>query len=489
MVSGPLFLRYRPPDIPSPGIRHPLALDTGPTGAEADSPAARLIRARGTKTEGETRMLIEKMDLSHDALAGKVALITGAGQGIGKELARNLAWLGAKVIIAEIAETGSDVEALIRSAGGTALFVQTDVGDEKSVQALADRAFEAFGRVDILVNNAIVYQTGSILEVPIEAWDRAYAVNLRGAVMAIRTFLPGMLERQEGVIVTITSQEGMPYAAPYFASKAALRSLGLSLAAELGEEAGVSAFVFAPGMVDTPGGNAAFRAMAPRLGLSYDEFTEMGTNPGYAGLMPAEDCATGLAYTIVHARDYHGQIADPFRPLAQAGLLPGAVAAKPPKEHAPTPPGQVKGLATVTRDPAEGPRSFSVRQCVDELGQVLEEVSREFDELDIFRKMYARRDFQQKAGMSIDDWLEVVADLTPELESLEETTEAGETEETNRMRSKVAWLTDNLAKLANYFEKTKQDATSFIRDPEALEAALEALDHRERVVRSLISVL
>jgi hypothetical protein len=130
-----------------------------------------------------------------------------------------------------------------------------------------------------------------------------------------------------------------------------------------------------------------------------------------------------------------------------------------------------------------------VRQCVDELGQVLEEVCREFDELDIFRKMYARRDFQQKAGMSIDDWLEVVADLTPELESLEKTTEAGETEETNRMRGKVAWLTDNLAKLADYFEKTKQDATSFIRDPEALEAALEALDHRERVVRSLISVL
>jgi hypothetical protein len=130
-----------------------------------------------------------------------------------------------------------------------------------------------------------------------------------------------------------------------------------------------------------------------------------------------------------------------------------------------------------------------VRQCVDELREVLEEVSREFDELDIFRKMYARREFQQKAGMSIDDWLEVVADLTPELESLEKTTEAGETQETNRMRGKLAWLTDNLAKLADYFEKTKQDARSFIRDPEALEAALEALNDRERVVRSLISVL
>jgi NAD(P)-dependent dehydrogenase (short-subunit alcohol dehydrogenase family) len=434
-------------------------------------------------------MLIERVDLSRDALAGKVALVTGAGQGIGKELARNLAWLGAKVIIAEIARTGAATEALIRSAGGTALFVQTDLGDAKSVQALAERALETFGRVDILVNNAIVYQTGSILEVPMDAWDRAYAVNLRGAVMAIRTFLPGMLERQEGVIVTITSQEGMPYAAPYFASKAALRSLGLSLAAELGEDAGISAFVFAPGMVDTPGGNAAFRAMAPRLGLSYDEFTEMGTNPGYAGLMPAEDCATGLAYTIVHARDYHGQIADPFRPLAQAGLLPGAVAAKPPKEYAPTPPGQVEGPSAAMRVSPGGPCPSAAAERLDELKAVLEEVNGEFDELDVFRKMYARRDFQHKAGMSVDDWLEVVADLAPELKVLEQRTEAGETEETHRMRGKLTWLQDNLEKLAGYFEKTRQDAKGFIRDPEALEAALEALAYRESIARALLSSL
>ncbi|HEY80278.1 MAG TPA: SDR family oxidoreductase, partial [Caldilineae bacterium] len=91
-----------------------------------------------------------------------------------------------------IAQAGAEVEALIRSEGGTALFVQTDVGDEESIRAMAEKVFATFGRVDILVNNAIIYRTGSILEIPIETWDQVYAVNLRGAVVAIRTFLPGM---------------------------------------------------------------------------------------------------------------------------------------------------------------------------------------------------------------------------------------------------------------------------------------------------------
>lgn len=81
--------------------------------------------------------LLERMGLSRSSLAGKVAVVTGAGQGIGKELSRALAWLGANVIIAEIRDTGAAVEQLIRSEGETALFVKTDVSDEQSMEALA----------------------------------------------------------------------------------------------------------------------------------------------------------------------------------------------------------------------------------------------------------------------------------------------------------------------------------------------------------------
>ncbi len=390
-------------------------------------------------------MLVEKMGLPRDALAGKVAVITGAGRGIGKELARALAWLGAGVVIAEIADTGAEVEALIRSEGGEALFVRTDVGDEESVRMMVRKALEVFGRVDILVNNAIIYRTGAILEIPVEVWDQVYAVNLRGAVVAIQAFLPGMLERKEGVIVTITSQEGMPYAAPYFASKAALRSLALSLAAELGEESGVYAFVFAPGMVDTPGGEEAFRAMAPRFGMSYEAFTGMGTNPGYEGLMPAEDCAAGFAYAILHARDHHGQVADPFQSLARAGLLPAGSTVRALSEPSTTAPTH-----------AETPPASKV-QCAVEIRSLLEEVKREFEGLDMFRRTYARRDFQRKAGMSIDHWLEVAGELVSELEILGGAAATGEREQVRRIRAKLPWLQGNLEKLADYFRQTMHE--------------------------------
>jgi len=253
---------------------------------------------------------LERMGLNQRSLAGRVAVVTGAGRGIGHELARALAWLGAKVAIAEIdSETGAATEQLIRSEGGEALFVQTDVAGERSVTHLKERVEVAYGEVDILVNNALVTAFGSILELPLAAWDRTTRVNLRGAVIGVKTFLPGMLKRREGTVAMVISAEGMGYAAPYFASKTALRSLAFSLAAELGEDSGVSVFIFAPGMVDTPGLRESLSEMPRRMGLTPHEFTHLGANAGYEGLMPAEDCAAGFACDIVHASDYHGQIA------------------------------------------------------------------------------------------------------------------------------------------------------------------------------------
>ena len=402
--------------------------------------------------------MIERLGLARETLAGKVAVVTGAGRGIGRELARALAWLGAVVVIAEIAETGAEVEELIRSEGGSARFIRTDVSDEGSIRRLAEEALGEFGRVDILVNNATVVETGSFLELPPGAWDRAWAVDVRAAVLAIRAFLPGMLERGEGVIVTVTSGEGMAYLAPYSATKAALRSLGLSLAAELGEGSGVYSFVFAPGMVDTPGIREAARALAPRYGMTHEEFIGQQANPGYRGLMPAEDCAAGFAYAIVHARRYHGQVADPFQPLAAAGLLGGGEA-----------------------EPAAIPASAELLQHAWALKEVLAEVSREFEELGTFPRMYARRDFQRKAGMGIADWLEVATGLVSELES--------GTEGTGRLQGKLPWLKENLERLADCFRRTQKDVEAFIRDPEALAAAQEALASREKTVRALIVAL
>lgn len=425
-------------------------------------------------------MLFEKMGkmgLVQNDLAGKVVVITGAGRGIGKELARALAWLGAKVIIAEIAETGAEVEALIRSEGGTALYIKTDVSDEKSSKRLAKKACEEFGKVDILVSNATIVKTGSILELPLDEWDRSWKIDVRAAVHLIKTFLPGMLERKEGVVVTITSNEGMPYVAPYSASKAALTSLGLSLAAELGEKSGVSTFVFAPGMVDTPGIKNAACELAPLYGMTYEEFISQPVNPSYNGLMPAEDCAVGLAYCIIHAKDYHGQIADPFQPLAKTGLLNFStqLAIENPAKYKPYAEKVVKEKTTV--------------EIAKELKKILEDVNKETNELNMFAKMWVRRTFRQRTGMNITDWLETVTELISELEEPDQAMETGDTAKAESIRAKLPWLKSKLEQLSDNFKQNMKDVEGFIKDPEALSKAQEVLVYRESTVRSLILAL
>ncbi|MGQ9530088.1 MAG: SDR family oxidoreductase [Candidatus Bathycorpusculaceae bacterium] len=414
-----------------------------------------------------------------------MAVVTGAGRGIGKELARALAWLGAKVIIAEITDAGAEVEALIRSEGGTALFVKTDVANEDSVNRLAKRTLKKFGKVDILVNNATVARIGSILELPLEEWIRSWAVDVQAAVLGIKAFLPGMLERKEGTIVTITSGEGMPYVAPYSASKAALRSLGLSLAAELGDESGVSVFVFAPGMVDTPGLRDAAREMAPHYGMTYEAFMSQHVNPGYEGLMPAEDCAAGFAYVIVHAKDYHGQIADAVQPLNKFGLLPmrqEIVFESATKTSV----NETETIKTSTEMSAVYSQAVAL---AIELKKILDTVNKEFEEQSFFARTWAKRILQQRSGLSIKDWVQNGADLVTQLQNLSRFVKAGRKEEAKQIKTKLPFLITALEKLADYFQSTREDAKGFIKDSTALSAALEALTYREKTIRALISTL
>lgn len=418
---------------------------------------------------------LEKMDLSQNSLTGKVAIVTGAGRGIGKELARALAWLGAKVVIAEITEDGAEVEKLIHSEGGEALFIKTDISNEIDIQNLAKKTSKIFGNVDILVNNAVTVTTGSVLEQSLDDWDRIYNVNLRAAVVAIKTFLPVMLDQKEGTIVLVASAEGMPFLAPYSASKAALTSLGFSLAAELDEESGVSVFVFGPGMVDTPAIREAAAVIAPLYAMTYEEFTQQSVNAGYDGLMPAEDCAAGFAYTIVHAKDYHGQNAGAIQPLMKFGLTPMTEESSDniklnENETQKTP-------AEITNDPSK-----AVQQAI-EIKEILEIVDREFKEQGFFARKWAERTFGQKTGLNNKDWIETADSLISQLQNISKEGEL------NEFKAKLSWTIAMLEKLADYFNSTTEDAKGFIKDPHDLSLALEALAYRENAVRLLVSSL
>ena len=142
-------------------------------------------------------LTMDRTDLKRDALAGDVAVVTGGAGNVGLGTARSLAWLGAKVVLADVtAEAGAAAEELINEENGpgTALFVETDVSDEASMKAMAEQAFAAFGKVDILINNAMPMSLGRpIMTSTIEQLDRQYEIAGRGTLIGIQLFVPGTM--------------------------------------------------------------------------------------------------------------------------------------------------------------------------------------------------------------------------------------------------------------------------------------------------------
>ncbi len=251
-------------------------------------------------------LVMERTGLRGGALAGEVALITGGGGNIGLGTARSLAWLGARIVIAQrTAATGAAAATLIEreNGPGTALFVQTDIADKESVKALAAKAVEKFGKVDILVNNAMPMGIGgqSVLSTDVDDMDKQYAVSIRGTALCLQTFVPGMRERHHGVVTYLASGFRMPTSSgTYYAIKAGTSAMMLALAGELGDvkQSGVAVFTLVPGWVATP------RPVEPAAGPLRQSFP--GINVGYDGPMPPEDLGAALAYSIVHAAEIHG---------------------------------------------------------------------------------------------------------------------------------------------------------------------------------------
>jgi len=189
------------------------------------------------------------------ALVGQVAIVTGAGRGIGRAIAERFAAEGAGVVLA--ARTVSDLENVAREldrADARALAVPTDVTDDAAVQRLVERAVEAFGRIDILVTAAGVASFGPVAEATPRDWDAMLLVNLRAVMTCCRAVLPPMLARRGGTIINVASiaaSRPIPGAAAYTATKAGVVGWSRVLAEEL-RAGGVRVGVLVPGAVDTP---------------------------------------------------------------------------------------------------------------------------------------------------------------------------------------------------------------------------------------------
>lgn len=183
---------------------------------------------------------------------GKTVIVTGAGTGLGRAAAQRFASEGANVtLVGRRAGKLNETLALISEAGGKAIAVQADVSLEADVKRIVKETVEAFGRIDILLNNAAVVDINPLIETPLDVWNTQISINLTGAFLMTRETIPYMRKQKFGRIVNVTSglaTNGAGGYAAYSASKAALESLTRTTTDEESEY-GITALLFNPGTI------------------------------------------------------------------------------------------------------------------------------------------------------------------------------------------------------------------------------------------------
>ena len=208
-------------------------------------------------------------------LSGQVAIVTGAGQGIGKAAALALAAAGANVAAADINEASvKETAATIAATGRRALAIKADMGSVNDIDRMVTEAVAAWGRIDILVNNAGVTRRAYIMDLAEEDWDRIFRVNAKGVFFCLQRVAREMIPRRSGRIINTASIAGKGFAgtsnAIYAASKGAVISLTKTAAQQLGRH-NINVNAVCPGIVRTAMYTEMVRVMAETDGLSIEE--------------------------------------------------------------------------------------------------------------------------------------------------------------------------------------------------------------------------
>ena len=240
-------------------------------------------------------------------LEGRIALVTGASQGIGRACARALAQAGATVALAARNEAKlAEVQAEIEASGGKAAAFAIDVASEESIKAGAKSVLERFGKVEILVNNAGITRDGLVLRMKRPDWDAVLSTNLTGAFLLTQALLSAMLKNRWGRVINITSvvgRTGQAGQVNYAASKAGLIGMTRSLAREVASR-GVTVNAVAPGYIETPM-TAALNESQTTAMVAAIPLGRAGTDAEIAHAV-AYLASEGAGYVTGHVLDVNG---------------------------------------------------------------------------------------------------------------------------------------------------------------------------------------
>lgn len=234
-------------------------------------------------------------------LKEKIAVITGAGRGIGRAIALAYAQEGAQVVLAaRSVEALQETQAELARLGGTGIVLPTDISDPDAVGALVTQTLARFGRIDILVNNSgIGGPSAPLWEIAPSEWEETFKVNVTGTYLCCRAFLPHMIKQRAGCIVIIGSMTGkrpLLNRTPYAASKMALVGLARTLAWETGPY-NIRVNVISPGPVEGKRIEWVIRSQAEAKGISVDEARQQFTSGSPLGqLVAASDVADAAVF-------------------------------------------------------------------------------------------------------------------------------------------------------------------------------------------------
>ncbi|HEV2140511.1 MAG TPA: SDR family oxidoreductase, partial [Candidatus Dormibacteraeota bacterium] len=306
--------------------------------------------------------------------------------------------------------------------------------------------------VDVVLNNATYSPVGTaVVETPIAAWDRSYAVNLRGPVLLAGAFLPAMLARRSGAFICVSSTGG-PFMGPYETLKAAQLALANSLDAELAGT-GVVAFTIGPGLVPTRTATEAIKMLAPRLGMTPEAF--WAQNAG--AVLSVEAAGAGFAAAVALADRYAGQEISSSQALVDAGIeLP---AAQPTPSAAPPAP---------VRDP-----KLAAEAC-QAVRKTLVDQAAGWQQRSFFERQWMQRDFKHGVGVPVERCLEALGSLEQQLAS-------GDPTEFRAERP-------TLEKLAGYYGHLGELARGYVKDPQQRDEQLRIIGSWRAEVERLLDV-